>query len=246
MAVFSAHDLQVTRANVTSPAPRVDAITRRKAKFWDRSARRYAASTIADLPGYEQTLARTINLLSETDHVLEIGCGTGSTALRIAAYCASYRATDVSSRMIAIANEKLNASPVASLQFAVADAEACAAEPGVLYDCVLAFNVLHLVDDLDDAIAACATALKPGGLLISKTPCLNEMNWLIPHVAVPLARLVGKAPPVLNLSEGTLIAAMRRRGLVVRCVERHASRGVDARPFIVAHKPRGIVGNHLA
>lgn len=208
-----------------------------QARFWNRLARRYAADPIADLPGYETSLARTAALLHPACRVLEIGCGTGTTALRLAPGCATYRATDLSTEMIAIAREKLAAQPVAGLAFAVADADERPATPEGPYDRVLAFNLLHLVRDLDTALGACVAALAPGGLLISKTPCLREMNWLIPTLALPVARLIGRAPPVRSLAQADLEAAMRRQGLEIMAVERHASRGRDFRPFIVAHKP---------
>lgn len=206
-------------------------------RFWNRKARAYAASKIADVPGYEQTLARTINYLRQQHDVLEVGCGTGSSALRLAPFCRSYRATDAASEMIAIANEKLARAPDARLQFAVDNAAVGDGESANRYDRVLAFNVLHLVEDLAATIEACASALRPGGLLISKTPCLREMNWLLPNVAVPLARLVGMAPNVLNLGENDLLDAMQQQGLTIISVERHGTRGRDARPFIVARKP---------
>ncbi len=67
------------------------------------------------------------SLLSADHDVLEIGCGTGSTALRLAPYTRRLLATDVSPNMIAIAREKLAAEPVPELSFAVADADAPAA-----------------------------------------------------------------------------------------------------------------------
>ena len=231
--------------HITASQTEPDSLTVRKARFWDRAARKYAASQIADVPGYEQSLARTINYLGQTYDVLEVGCGTGSTALRLATFCGTYRATDMSTEMIAIAKDKLAASPIARLQFSVADAEASAAEVGKQYDRVLAFNVLHLVDDIDDMIAACVAALRPGGLLISKTPCLREMNWLIPNVAVPLARLLGKAPTVHNLGETDLLNAMQRRGLTIVNVERHGTRGRDVRPYIVARKPAAVAAGGM-
>lgn len=209
----------------------------RDARFWDRTAKRYAASKIADIPGYEQSLARTINHLGEHYDVLEVGCGTGSTALRLARYTRRYHAIDLSSEMIAIANQKLEHAPCARLQFSVACAERLSAETGQQFDRVLAFNLLHVVDSLDDVIAACASALRPGGLMISKTPCLREMNWLIPNVAVPLAQLIGQAPTVRSLSEMDLLTSMERNGLSIVCVERHGTKGRDVRPFIMARKP---------
>ena len=211
-----------------------NALAKRKSAFWDRAARKYAADPIADLAGYEATLVRVQALLSSNDEVLEIGCGTGSTALRLAAGTGSLLATDVSAGMIAIAKEKLAAQPVAQLSFAVADAD----EPAEgTYDAVLAFNVLHLVADLDRAIAVTTQSLKPGGLFISKTPCLSELNPLITRLALPLMRAIGKAPHVLCFDEHHLRSAFTRQGLDILSVERHGTRGKDFRVFIVARKP---------
>jgi SAM-dependent methyltransferase len=140
----------------------------RKARFWDRIAVKYAADPIADMAGYEVTLRRVQGLLSADQDVLEIGCGTGTTALRLAPFTRRLLATDVSAGMIAIAREKLAAGPVPQLSFEVADADAPVAGLGE-YDVVLAFNVLHLVTDLDRALELAVQALRPGGLLISKT-----------------------------------------------------------------------------
>jgi ubiquinone/menaquinone biosynthesis C-methylase UbiE len=208
----------------------------RKARFWDRIAVKYAADPIADLAGYEATLRRVRGLLSADQDVLEIGCGTGTTALRLAPYTRRLLATDVSAGMIAIAREKLAAEPVPQLSFEVADAEAAVARQGE-YDVVLAFNVLHLVTDLDRALALAVQALRPGGLLISKTACLAEMNPLIPYLALPLMRALGKAPHVLCFDADLLQSAIARQGMDVVSIERHGTRGKDFRVFIEARKP---------
>lgn len=207
-----------------------------KARFWDRIARKYAADPIADLPGYEATLRRVQGLLSAEMNVLEIGCGTGSTALRLAPFTRRLLATDVSTGMIAIAREKLVAEPLPQLAFAVADADAPMPGPGEFH-AVLAFNLLHLVSDLDGTLASTVQALRPGGLLISKTACISEMNPLIPWLAIPVMRAMGKAPAVLCFDAGKLQAAMVRHGLQIEAVERHGTRGKDIRVFIVARKP---------
>jgi SAM-dependent methyltransferase len=223
------------QADAGAPAPRGDLA--RKARFWDRIARQYAADPIADVAGYEATLARVQGLLAAHHEVLELGCGTGSTALRLAPGTRHLLATDVSSRMIEIAREKLARQPLPQLSFAVADADAPGFAPGA-YDAVLAFNLLHLVDDLDQALGVAAQALRPGGLLISKTPCIAEMNPLIPHLALPLMRAIGKAPQVLCFRQPQLLAALARQGLEILSLERHGTKGRDFRAFIVARKPR--------
>ena len=212
------------------------AASKAKARFWDRIAVKYAADAIADMAGYEATLRRVQGLLSADQDVLEIGCGTGSTALRLAPNTRRLLATDVSAGMIAIARQKLAAQPVPQLSFDVADADAPVARHGE-YDVVLAFNVLHLVTDLDRALELTVQALRPGGLLISKTVCISEMNPLIPYLALPLMRAVGKAPHVLCFDADVLQSAIARQGMDIVSVERHGTLGKDIRVFIVARKP---------
>lgn len=202
--------------------------------FWNRIARRYARDPIADMPGYEATLHRVRALLSAEQAVLEVACGTGSTALRLAACTRRYLATDVSTEMIAIAREKLQAQPVATLQFEVGDA---VQPPAAGFDALLAFNALHLLPDLDASLAAMLRALRPGGLFISKTPCIGEMSPWVGRLAIPLARLLGKAPPVLVFKAQDLVARLEQQGLRVEAVERHGTRGKDFRVFIVARRP---------
>ena len=219
-----------------SPIARAGVPAARKARFWDRIAVKYAADPIADMAGYEATLRRVQGLLSADQDVLEIGCGTGTTALRLAPFTRRLLATDVSAGMIAIAREKLAAEPVPQLSFAVADADAAVARQGE-YDVVLAFNVLHLVTDLDRALELAVQTLRPGGLLISKTACISEMNPLIPYLALPLMRAVGKAPHVLCFDAAVLQSAVARQGMDIVSVERHGTRGKDIRVFILARKP---------
>ena len=66
-----------------------------KARFWDRFASGYAGGAIGDWAGYERSLARTRELLGPGASVLEIGCGTGSTALTLSLFTGPYLATDI-------------------------------------------------------------------------------------------------------------------------------------------------------
>ena len=208
-------------------------------RFWNWIARRYAANTIADQAGYEKTLQRTCEFLSAEHEVLELGCGTGSTALRLAPHTARLLATDLSPAMLAIARERLQAQPMPQLEFALADVDGL--DFGAArYDRVLAFNLLPLSADLDQTLATIVRALRPGGLLISKTPCIGELNAFITRplaLLMRVLRIVGRAPYMRFLDEAQLSAAMQRAGLQLLASERHGTRGKDVRAFIVARKP---------
>lgn len=206
--------------------------------FWTRNAPKYAADPVADPAGYERTLARVAELLQPQDRVLEFGCGTGSTALRLAPLVREYRATDLAPGMIAIAEEKRAAAePCASLSFAVATAESMAAEEKAAWDVILGFNWLHLIADRPATLRAVHRLVRPGGLFVSKTVCLGDMNPLI-SLAVPVMRLFGKAPAtVLSFKATDLEGEVAAAGFRVEAVERHGSKSKDARPFIVARRP---------
>ena len=206
-------------------------------RFWDKAARKYARSPVADMAGFEKTLARTRELLPPGARVLELGCGTGTAALRLADAAESYLATDISSEMIAIAREKLastgNNDLRHRLDFRQATARALVGE-GTRYDAVLGFNYLHLAGDLPEVLGDIRALLTPGGIFVSKTPCVGDMNPLV-HLAIPLMRLVGKAPSrVTPLTAGSLEEAIRSAGFEIVANERHGSERKDLRPFITA------------
>jgi ubiquinone/menaquinone biosynthesis C-methylase UbiE len=201
------------------------------ADFWNRIARNYAKHRISNMPAYEQTLEHVRRHLRPQDQVLEVGGGTGSTAILLAPSVSHYTGTDYAEEMIAIAQEKLTADPVAGLEFMVAEAdlEAVAAESK---DVVLAFNLYHLVPDLNAAIAAANRVLKPGGLLITKTPCLGKMWYLRP--VIKAMQLVGKAPQVTFLTNTTLESAFTRAGFDILETEYYAANTNNR--FVVARK----------
>jgi len=204
------------------------------ARFWDRIACKYSADPIKDMDGYARTLDRTRHYLRASDNVLELGCGTGTTALKHAAHVSRILATDFSGEMIQIAREKAAAQVCANIDFVVAGPES-APWPDDTFDAVLAFNLWHLVTDRTSALANVRRVLKPGGLFISKTPCLAEMNPLI-RLALPVMRLVGKAPYVAIFSAAALEREIEAAGFAIIERARHGSGRKDERIFIVARK----------
>ena len=210
---------------------------RRQDEFWDKAARKYAADPIKDEASYRRTLEATAARLTPQDRVLEVGCGTGTTALQLAGHAASYLGTDISAQMIAIANEKVAAAGAGNVAFRKASVMEAGQEEldadAPHFDAVLAFNMLHMAEDLPGALSALRARLKPGGLLISKTVCLKSWGWYM-RPLITAMQLVGKAPHVGFFSIAELDQAMVDAGFRILEAELHpASR--KAR-FLVAQK----------
>jgi ubiquinone/menaquinone biosynthesis C-methylase UbiE len=205
------------------------------ARFWDRTSRKYAAGAIADQAGYERTLDRTRALLGSGDRVLELGCGTGTTALRLAGDVQDYLATDISAGMIAIASEKHAAGPIPGLVFLTATAEALTPD-AAQFNAVLGFNYLHLVRDLPGTLRRIHVLLAAKGLFISKTPCVGDMNPLIRFALLPAMRGIGKAPYAGVFRAADLNHHICAAGFDIIATESHATKGNDNRPYIVARK----------
>ena len=196
--------------------------------FWNRFANRYAARQIRDVAAYEAMLADAASRLRPGDHVLEIGSGTGGTAIRLAARVARYVATDFSAEMIRIARTKQ--SP-ANLRFELAAAGDL--PDGGPFDAVCAFNVLHLLDDLPTTLARIHAQLKPGGLLISKTWCFAELPLKLRFLFAGLRALR------LFPTSAALTVEQLRKAIVEAGFEIVAERVFGTRPqnpYIVARR----------
>lgn len=204
------------------------------ARFWDKTADKYAAMPVRNSEAYAATLDKVRALGSGTDEVLELGCGTGSTAIALASDFAQIVATDVSSGMLEKASEKAIAGNVDNVTFLQSDTADAPAGP---FDMVLAFNLLHLIEDMDAALADIAQRTKPGGLFISKTFCMPERRnliWLFIQTGLPLLQAIGKAPFFAKLSQHDLNAAITRAGFEI--VETERAPGKDPRWTVVARR----------
>ena len=200
--------------------------------FWNRIAARYARRPIADEAAYRTKLDRTRAILSPEMRVLELGCGTGSTALAHAAHVREIVATDFSEAMIRIARDKAEAAGVENVRFALGDAGA-ADQPEGAFDAVLALNLLHLLDDPEAGVRRAFALLKPGGAFVSATACIREMNPTL-RLALPVMRLVGLAPRVSVFGAADLLRWMEGAGFAI---EHRWSQDDGRTLLLIARKP---------
>jgi ubiquinone/menaquinone biosynthesis C-methylase UbiE len=181
--------------------------------FWNRIAKKYAAQPVADPAAYEEKLARTRTLLRPDMDLLEFGCGTGTTALIHAPLVRSVLAIDSSREMIAIARAKAEDAGIANARFEISSIEALEVDDES-FDIILGMSILHLVADRDAVIARVRRLLKPGGIFVSSTACIDTMPTLIRWI-LPLIGRLGLIPHVHVFSDKQLAHSLETAGFAI-------------------------------
>ncbi len=199
--------------------------------FWDKVAEGYSKKPVADEAAYQRKLATTRDYFEPEMEVLEIGCGTGSTALVHAPYVKHILATDISPKMIEIAKGKAAAEKIDNVTFDVASMDDLDIADQSL-DAVLALSVLHLLDDRDDAIAKIHKMLKPGGVFVSSTVCLGDTMKFFKLIA-PIGKFLGLMPLLRVFKVQELVTSLADAGFSIDHQWQHGKGRVT---FIVAKK----------
>ena len=204
----------------------------REAKFWDKIAEKYSKQAIADEESYQKKLKITQKLFRPDMEVLELGCGTGSTAIIHAPFVNHIRAVDVSSKMLAIAQTKADTAGIQNITFEVATCDELTV-PDASVDVVLAMSILHLLEDKEAVIKKVYRMLKPGGVFVSSTVCLTGIMTLIKLIG-PFGRLFGFMPQTLKFfTTKELTSAITDAGFTI---DYNWQPGRNKAVFIVAKK----------
>jgi SAM-dependent methyltransferase len=129
------------------------------------------------------------------DHVLELGCGTGEDALRLARRGVRVTATDVSEGMLRVAREKTRGNPLVSVERLDLRSLTLPLDPlsiptglpsvvhgeGKLFDGVFSnFGSLNCLNDWRPLAVWLADRVKPGGVAalgVMSPLCLWEIGW---------------------------------------------------------------------
>lgn len=148
-------------------------MTDRAERYWNRHAGNYDRSM--RLLG--RPIPRMLDLVADeirgAAEVLEVAAGTGLVTVAIARVAGQVTATDYAAQMIARLDGRLAVEGLRNVVTSVADLETATRGPK-RYDAVVAANVLHLVPDLDAALAALAGAVRSGGTVVVPTFCHAE------------------------------------------------------------------------
>lgn len=204
----------------------------RTARFWERVAPKYARQPIADEAAYEKKVKVTQGYLNPNMNVLEIGCGTGSTAIKHAPLVKHITAVDISEKMLEIAEQRKVEAGVENIDFVQSRVDAFSVDNGSM-DAVMALSVLHLMESKEDVIENVFKSLKPGGLFVTSTACLKDMNPFISMI-LPIGRALGFFPLVRSFSGEQLKRSLINAGFDLEYVWRP---GPAKAIFIIAKKP---------
>jgi ubiquinone/menaquinone biosynthesis C-methylase UbiE len=140
--------------------------------FWNKMAEKYSLKPVPNQEIYEEKLRLTRELFNKDMNVLEIGCGTGTTALIHAPYVGTITGADFSSEMIKIANSKAKAQEQNNINF-VQESIQDMNYPENEFDIVMAHSILHLVENNNETLEKIYNSLRPGGYFVTTTGCIG-------------------------------------------------------------------------
>lgn len=149
-------------------------------KFWDKVSNLFDRSEkkIKQNSTTFKTIEATKKMLDNNDVVLDYGCGPGTITFEIAKNVKTVHAIDISSGMIAVAKRNAAKRNIENINFEHSNLFDEQYKKGS-FNVILAFNILHFIEDIPEVMVRINDLLKPGGLFISATACLEERKTFL-------------------------------------------------------------------
>ncbi|MFC1848293.1 class I SAM-dependent methyltransferase, partial [Chloroflexota bacterium] len=147
-------------------------------KFWDKQAKDFADQEHHTQLSENKDFITTLKYLNINDTVLDYGCATGIISNAIADKVKEIHAIDISSQMIEIAKIKAGERNIENIHYTQATIydERYKKET---FNVILAFRILHMLDDIQAVMRRINELLKPGGTFISVSACMGDKKALL-------------------------------------------------------------------
>lgn len=161
-------------------------------RFWDRVSRNGSQSVGALGKTGWKTVESSLAWLPRDANVLDFGCGAGMISIELASRVGKIVGIDTSAGMVEQARlnvQRRNVQNAGFLQAELSDGQFQDAS----FDALLAFNVLHYIEDLPPLFERIQQLLKPGGVFISSTACVRQRRSLM-RMLVSIAKKIRLVP----------------------------------------------------
>lgn len=159
--------------------------------FWDKASKNYDKSEQRFEYIHSLTREKAKKYLRRNNIILDYGCGTGTASCEFSPLVKTVDAIDISSEMIEIAKDKAVTHQVNNINFLQTTIFDDNYEDES-FDVIVAFNMLHTIDDPKKVIDRIHHLLKPNGLFISSTPCLKGKKSLLITLQIFLVKILEK------------------------------------------------------
>ena len=165
-------------------------------KFWDRIASKFDRIEKKDI-SYKIFIEMARKYIKASDTILDFGCGTGLICNEIAENVGIIHAIDISTKMIEISKIKASEREIRNIDFArttIFDEKFKENS----FDAIIAFNIFHLLEERQKYFRRINSLLKPGGLLLSSTPCMREAPFL--NYMLKFFAFIGVTPKICSFT----------------------------------------------
>jgi len=128
----------------------------------------------------QQVLGRLVDIVGpKADwHVLDIGTGTGHTALAFAPYVRKVVGLDLTEEMLGEARKLAQERDVDNVMFQIADVHQLPHELDESFNLVTCRRAAHHFSDIDLALVEMARTLRPGGMFLIDDRSVPEDDWV--------------------------------------------------------------------
>ncbi len=126
--------------------------------------------------------------LEKDNYILDFGCGSGAITNKLAKVAKAIDAIDISSGMLEFAKKQADENSIGNIKYMKTSIFDERFKDNT-FDVVLAFNVLHYIEDMPSLLERISSLLKPNGVFISSTACLKEKRSFMRYLVLVLTKL---------------------------------------------------------
>ena len=177
-------------------------------KFWSKLS--YNPKKALDQPSTTQDYGNIRKYLSESDCLLDFGCGNGVTDIHLANYVKKIVGIDTSAGTIETANSNLDYSKIKNCSFYKMSLSNEALTKK--YNAVLTMSVLQYIEDLEGTIQRISEILVHDGYFISTAAYVGESSSLTIKIIQSMSKL-GVIPNIYSRKVSDITRLIEIAGL---------------------------------